>query len=71
MEDDLLLFQTVCQCKACDMGGCAVMCAQVLQLIRDCWEQEAARRPTMAAVVARLEGILGTIRARQRSERSR
>lgn len=59
-----------CKRSNADSFGC-FWCAQVLQLIRDCWEQEPARRPTMAAVVARLEGILGAIKARQRSARSR
>ena len=44
---------------------------QVLALVQECWEQEPRARPTMEAVCARMEGILGDVRARLRRERPR
>lgn len=41
---------------------------QVVQLIKDCWEQEPAARPSMAAVARRLRAIVAAVKARIRAE---
>jgi hypothetical protein len=44
---------------------------QVVDLVQQCWAQEPSQRPKMADVCRRLESILGEVKARVRTERTR
>ena len=44
---------------------------EVFKLLRECWHEDPAARPTAAEACARLEAILASVRARQRAERER
>ena len=44
---------------------------EVFRLLRECWHEDPAARPTAAEACARLESILASVRARQRAERER
>jgi hypothetical protein len=42
---------------------------QVIELAQECWAQEPRLRPTMAAVCARMDAILSSVKVRTRAQK--